>query len=53
MRNEEIIILLKKKLLEEMQKNKILEKKLKIAEAWMHKEVKSKINQISEEKLSI
>ncbi len=52
MRNEEIIILLKKKLLEEMKKTKILEKKLKIAEAWMHKEVENKIAKIAEEKIT-
>jgi hypothetical protein len=51
MKNEEIIILCKKKLIAEMNKTKILEKKLKVAEAWMHKEVKNKINQIAIEKV--
>ncbi len=53
MRNEEIIILCKKKLIEEMKKNSILEKKLKIAESWMHKEVENKIKEISKQKIKV
>jgi hypothetical protein len=51
MKNEELIILCKKKLIAEMNKTKMLEKKLKIAENWMHKEVKTKIDQIAVEKV--
>gem|GEM_PF-6421946 len=51
MENSELIALCKKKLLAEMQKIRILEKKIKVAESWMHKEVKNKIDQIAIEKV--
>jgi len=51
MQNSELIALCKKKLIAQMQKTKILEKKLKVEEEWMHKEVKTKNNLITVEKV--